>query len=342
VANANHRGSIVASRSDGGLAPGVPPHAVAELPVPSVVCVVCAMAGPGEAHSGIVIPSFFETADYQLFNDLIMKTPIPQPRRAAHGFTLIELLVVIAIIGILAGLLLPALGKAKNQARVTQAKVEIKNIEGAISKYEADYSRYPASQQLRSRIPDGDFTFGTQYGNPAGSSTSLFDDKNKVAYDAAKPPRIPVRKIVNGYPYENCNVEVMAALLDRTNLVWNSNHAMNPNKTGYLNAREVSDSKTAGVGLDGVYRDPWGNPYIITVDLNGDDKCRDAFYKLDSVSAIPNGGDKGYNGLFRPAGPNTFEANKPVMVWSFGPDGLISDQQKANTGMNKDNILSWQ
>ena len=30
------------------------------------------------------------------------------------------------------------------------------------------------------------------------------------------------------------------------------------------------------------------------------------------------------------------------MVWSLGPDGLASAGEKANQGVNKDNILSWQ
>jgi len=88
-------------------------------------------------------------------------TPPTRPRRAA--FTLIELLVVIAVIALLIAILLPALGRARNNARIAISLSNCRQILIASAQY-----RFETSDQL----PERGWTY-----SPAGnmSITSAWD-----------------------------------------------------------------------------------------------------------------------------------------------------------------------
>lgn len=67
-------------------------------------------------------------------------------RRKSVGFTLIELLVVIAIIGILVGMLLPAVQTVREAARRTQCLNNMKQLAIAVQNYESAFQAFPVNQ----------------------------------------------------------------------------------------------------------------------------------------------------------------------------------------------------
>ena len=251
--------------------------------------------------------------------DWLMKSA---SNNSGSAFSLIELLVVIAIIGILAAMLMPGLIRSQTNAKIQKTKWEMKQLETALVKYETDYGRMAVSTLATQRAAVGnqDYTYGGAALNLALGPGNWISENN----------------------------EVMAIILDLEQFrdgtqTLNAGHVKNPQHSVSFQTKWVDDNKSPGLGKDGILRDLWGNPYIISFDLNNDGKCRDAFYSKSRVSK--QSGQAGFNGLFNATDPtgttDQFEANTPFMIFSLGPDGKLDATKRANEDVNKDNILSW-
>ena len=81
-------------------------------------------------------------------------------QRSDEGFTLIELLIVIVILGILAAIVVFAVGNSTNQAKTSACQADKKTVETALEAYKANVGSYPASgvyTQLESTANNGPF-----------------------------------------------------------------------------------------------------------------------------------------------------------------------------------------
>jgi prepilin-type N-terminal cleavage/methylation domain-containing protein/prepilin-type processing-associated H-X9-DG protein len=113
-----------------------------------------------------------------------------------NGFTLIELLVVIAVIAILIGVLLPALSKARDTARVVKCGSNARQVAIAVVQYASQFGYYPLSYvygsdetSLNWRTADQQITNPTPENGYVHWSWALFS-QGAVNEDAFKCPTL--------------------------------------------------------------------------------------------------------------------------------------------------------
>lgn len=117
-----------------------------------------------------------------------------------RGFTLIELLVVIAIIGILMGLLFPAVNGAMDSARKASAQNDVVQIANAIIMYETEYGRLPQSSAGTAPTDDTELEATTNgiIGVLMGLNTNSWANPRKITFLEVSDAKNKKSGITNG------------------------------------------------------------------------------------------------------------------------------------------------
>jgi prepilin-type N-terminal cleavage/methylation domain-containing protein len=235
------------------------------------------------------------------------------PRRISQfAFTLIELLTVITIIAILMGLLFPAIGVVKDQARKAEAKAAVAGIAAAVKQYYTEYGKYPVAQAAGATAPTADLMYGdpSLTGTPI-SNEFLFNVLRNIPSTATNNAAVAGSNATALNPRAIVFFEGKAATTDAP-------------RSGF-----IPSSATTGAGS---FVDPWGKQYCIAIDTDYDNQ----------ITNLP------YQDFLTTNGPRTgvavFSLGKDGVLGAKVSSGSTGDgyYRNATSKATSDDVITWQ
>jgi len=163
------------------------------------------------------------------------------PKSRASGFTLIELIVVIAIIGILAGILVPAISRVRGRAITTQSLSNVRQIGTAMQLYLNDHDyKYP---YWGAGTPTwyNELSENGNYGLPQGGGNTVYSE---IFYSPHSN-----KNGANGWPAHNPDYGINMALTVKDGRARRANQVEEP-----ANKALIVSTGGAGDPLNGDFR----------------------------------------------------------------------------------------